>query len=191
MARRSRRLQVVGAVVALAAIVAVVVIGLVDSGSSGGHAAPPDSIAGGSVPSDSVPSDSVPSDSVPSSAAPSQSAPSPTTTDRPSAADVAAARACQAFAVYLEDAEKGQVPAADGRALVGDAAALLSGAARDEKAGRALPKWAALGSDLLAAAQDVVTHKEASFRTDGAVAASQCRLVPASAAKAGGFQRST
>jgi hypothetical protein len=186
MARRSRRLQVVGAVVALAAIVAVVVIGLVDSGSSGGHAAPPDSIAGGSVPSDSVPSDSVPS-----SAAPSQSAPSPTTTDRPSAADVAAARACQAFAVYLEDAEKGQVPAADGRALVGDAAALLSGAARDEKAGRALPKWAALGSDLLAAAQDVVTHKEASFRTDGAVAASQCRLVPASAAKAGGFQRST
>jgi hypothetical protein len=102
---------------------------------------------------------------------------------------VAAARACQAFAVYLADAQKGSIPAAVGRRLIEDAGVLLQGAQQDKAKGRALPPWSALGADLLAAADDVVSHNSSALSTDGAAAAAQCRRVPAAAARAGGFKR--
>lgn len=109
----------------------------------------------------------------------------------PAPADVAAARACQAFAVYLADARAGEVPAATGRTLVAAAAVLLQGAQEDQKAGRAPPRWAALGADLLAAADDVVSHRSEALSSDGAAAGASCQTIPATAAKAGGFVRAT
>jgi hypothetical protein len=169
MAMRRRWGAAVAAVVLLVVIVTAVVIGAV----GGGHPTP----RGTTSPPSGPVSTTAPATTPPTAAA------------SPSAADVAAARACQAFAVYLEDATRGNVPAAAGRRLIEDAAALLQGSSKDQTAHRALPKWAPLGSDLLASADDVVTHKSAALRTDGAAAGAQCRKVPASAARAGGFQR--
>jgi hypothetical protein len=108
----------------------------------------------------------------------------------PSSADIAAARACEVFTLYLSDADRGSVPKAVGTALVQSASALLSGAQTDQAAGRSLPKWSSLGSELIAAAQDVVGHDGTALRSDGAAAAAECRSVPAAAARAGGFVRS-
>ena len=112
-----------------------------------------------------------------------------TTAAAPTAADVAAARACQAFTVYLADAGTGTVPKADGEALVNDADALLTGAAKDQAANLPLPKWAHLGANLLSSAEDVVKHDSTSLQTDGALAAQECQTVPAAAARAGGYVR--
>jgi hypothetical protein len=122
---------------------------------------------------------------------PTSAATSPPTSPAPVlAADVAAARACQAFQVYVADAETGTIPKAVGSRLVTDAGILLKGAKADHAAGRALPKWAALGSELLAAAADVLADKISALKADGADAQGNCALVPAAAARAGGYTRS-
>jgi hypothetical protein len=166
VARVRQRRRIIAAVVALAVIVGVVAIGI----SVAGHrslqvATPPPSSA--------------------SIATTPTTAPPP-----PSAADIAAARACEAFVVYLADAQSGEVPAAAGRDLIEDAAVLLRGANADKAAERALPRWSGLGADLLDAAEDVVEHNSEALETDGAAAGAQCRTVSASAARAGGFSRS-
>jgi hypothetical protein len=114
----------------------------------------------------------------------------PTVTEVPTPADVAAARACQAFAVYLESAETGTIPKAVGARLVKTAGVLLRGARKDQAAGQPLPKWAGLGSELLAAAADVVNHKAKALATDGADADRSCATIPDAAARAGGYRRS-
>ncbi len=105
----------------------------------------------------------------------------------PATADVDAARACQAFNVFLADAGAGSVPKADGEALVDSAGKLLAGAGADQAAGRPLPRWAQLGADLVSATNDVVHGDSSSLKTDGAAAAAGCQQVPAAAARAGGF----
>jgi hypothetical protein len=166
---RMRRRQKVVALAALAAIVAVVVVGVVGAGDGRKE-------SGSQVSSD--PTLTIPAGSE-----------APPTTVAPAPADVAAARACAAFTVYLEDATHGRVPGSVGRALIEDAAVLLRGAETDKAAGRALPRWSTLGSDLLSAAEDVVDHKKTALESDGPAAAAQCRLVPAAAAAAGGYRR--
>ena len=101
--------------------------------------------------------------------------------------DVAAARACEDFSVYLADASKGQVPSAAGRQLADDAAALLGGASAAQAAGTPLPRWAPLGQDLIDAATDVVDGNAAALKKDGTAAAQACQTVPAGARTAGGF----
>jgi hypothetical protein len=108
----------------------------------------------------------------------------------PAAADVAAARACQAFTVYLSDASAGVVPRVAGESLVDDADALLAGASGNGAATKPLPKWSQLGANLLSAAKDVVDHDSSALATDGAAAAQECQTVPAAAAVAGGYVRS-
>jgi hypothetical protein len=163
-------------VAALAVVVSIVAIGLSGGGSSGGGSGSSVS-APGSVSDPGSVTD-------PASVAPSTAADPASKT-----ADVAAARACEAFVVYLGAAQKGSIPAAVGRTLIGDAGVLLQGARQDKAANRALPAWSALAADLLAAAEDVVSHKSAALATDGAAAGALCRTVPAAAASAGGFQR--
>jgi hypothetical protein len=178
MAIGSRR-RVVVAVVSLAVVVSAVVIGLV---SAGGSSAGPSVAA--TVPDGGAPTTVVtPPGSTAVTTAPTTPAGPPT------AADIAAARACQAFVVYLEDAQTGRVPAAAGRTLIADVAVLLKGAKKGQSSTKALPPWAALASDLLAAANDVVSHKSAALKTDGASAGAQCQSIPAAAAQAGGFER--
>jgi hypothetical protein len=174
MAIGSRR-RVVAAVVSLAVIVSAVVIGLV---SAGGSSAGPSVAA--TAPDGGAPTTVL---TPPGSTAPTTAPAAPT------AADIAAARACQAFVVYLEDAQSGRVPAAAGRTLIADVAVLLKGAKKGQSATKALPPWATLASDILAAANDVVSHKSAALKTDGASAGAQCRSIPAAAAQAGGFER--
>jgi hypothetical protein len=151
----------------------VVSIGLLVAGIPGG--------------SDSHPSSSAPSSSAPSSSATGGQA---TSTDPPAAEDVAAARACAAFSVYLADAGQGRVPQAAGEALVSDADALLDGAQADQAAGKPLPKWASLGEELINAADDVVKGDSAALKTDGTTAAEACQSVPANARAPGGYEPS-
>jgi hypothetical protein len=174
VARRRLQWRIAAAVAALAVVASIVAIGVSSGGSSRQGAGSPASV-------------SDPSASDPVSVAvapPPTAAPAP-----PRPVDVAAARACEAFAGYLADAQKGSIPATAGRTLIEDASVLLQGAQSDQAAGRALPPWAALGADLLAAAEDVVSHTSSALTTDGAAAGAQCRTVPAAAARAGGFQR--
>jgi hypothetical protein len=171
MALGTGRRRVAAAIVSLAVIVAGVVIGL--------------SAVGGSASAPSVTTTTTPATDPTTATAP------PATSAAPSAADVAAARACQAFVVYLEDAQNGRVPAAVGRTLIADAGVLLQGANQDRAAGRALPKWSALASHLIAAADDVVAHRTAALQTDGGAVGTQCQAIPAAAARAGGFSRTT
>jgi hypothetical protein len=110
-----------------------------------------------------------------------------TTTAPPLAADVTAAKACEAFNVYLADAAKGGVSEADGQALINAAGTLLDGAQADQAAGRPLPKWAGLGEDLVNAAQDIVNSDTTAFKTDGPEAAEACQTIPVSARLAGGY----
>ena len=167
----------VAAVVAAAILVSAAAIGVSRGGAGSSSGAPSTATAPVGTAATPAPTTAIPT-------------PVPTTVDAvPLAADVAAGRACQTFAVYLGDAQKGHVPPKVGRALADDAAALLKGSRADESAGRALPTWAPLGSDLLAAAGDIVSGDSSALRRDGAAAGAECRRVPAPAARAAGFAR--
>jgi hypothetical protein len=103
-------------------------------------------------------------------------------------ADVAAARACQAWDAYLNAAAlTGTVSPAQGQSLLTSAEALIAGSAQAQAAGRPLPKWEALGVDLIAGADDVVHGNVTALKRDGTAVAAQCKTVPAAAAAAGGF----
>ena len=111
----------------------------------------------------------------------------PTTTAAPDPADVAAARACQAWDVYLGAALTGEVSSAQGESLLSAAEVLISGAKQDQAAGRALPKWATLGGDIINGADDVVNGDAETLQSDGASVAADCKTVPTAADVAGGF----
>ncbi len=111
----------------------------------------------------------------------------PTTGGAPDPADVAAARACQAWDTYLGAALSGKVTAAQGQSLLAAAEVLIAGAPGDQEAGRPLPKWEVLGGDIINGADDVVNGNVEALQSDGAAVAAQCRTIPAGAAAAGGF----
>jgi hypothetical protein len=193
--RRSRR--VLAVTVALGVVVLTVVavgVGTGGGGSRGGGSGSGGSGSGGRGPgaATAAPGATDPGATGPGTTGPGTTGPGTTGpgTGAPTPAEVAAARACQAFSVYLEDASAGRVPAAVGTAVVRTASVLLRGARQDQAAGRPLPPWAPLGVAILAAAQDVVAHDEKALRTDGAEAGASCRSLPAAAARAGGFERS-
>ena len=163
-------------------MLAIVAASIVGGVTSGGGSSP----ARGAGPSSS----SIPSAASPAATSPSAASPAPTTADaKPTAAGVAAARACEAFEVYVEAASKGTIPKAVGTRLADAAGALLKGARADQSAGRALPKWAPLGSDRLAAADDIVDGKATALKTDGTAADTACATLSAAAARAGGYKR--
>jgi hypothetical protein len=163
-----RRLLIVGAVAVVIAIVAsLTVTGLL---TGGGHTS--------SSPSTAAPG-----------AATAPTGAATTTAGPPRAADVAAARACEAFEVYLQDAKAGHIPAAAGRRLVTTTGVLLRGTRADQKAGRTLPEWAELASNILASANDIVGHNDKALATAGAAADRSCQEIPAAAAAAGGYAR--
>jgi hypothetical protein len=164
-----RRWTAVAAGVVLVVVAASVVAGVVSSRTTGRRA-----------PAGNPP---------PATAGPATTVSGPTVASRAAPADVAAARACQAFSLYLASAETGTIPKAVGTQLVRKAGVLLRGARRDRSAGKPLPKWAALGSELLAAAADVVNHKAKALATDGADADRSCATIPDAAARAGGYRR--
>ena len=105
----------------------------------------------------------------------------------PAAVDVSAARACAAFTTYLDDASNGEVPQSAGQALARAAGQLLAGAPAAQQAGRALPKWTALGEQLVAAGDDIVNRDNAALQKDGPAAAQTCHTIPAAARQAGGY----
>ena len=115
----------------------------------------------------------------------------PTTTAAPDPADVAAARACQAWDVYLSAALTGEVSPAQGESLLSAAEVLIAGAQQDQAAGRPLPKWAALGGDIINGADDVVNGDAETLQADGAKVAADCKTVPSAADVAGGFVPTT
>jgi hypothetical protein len=164
------------AVVLVASIVTALISSRTTAGGRHAGAPPPAATA-------------TPATTAPASATPAATGPTPTVASPPKPTDVAAARACQAFSVYLADAQKGTIPKAVGAKLVNTSGALLRGARAAEAAGRPLPKWAELGSALLAAAADVVNHDAKALATDGANADASCQRVPAGAATAGGYHR--
>jgi hypothetical protein len=123
----------------------------------------------------------------PATTAPGEPATGPTTTAAPAAVDVAAARACQAWDVYLTAALTGEVSAAQGQRLLTATEVLIAGASQDQAAGRPLPKWEELGGDIINAADDVVNGDAEALGSDGAAVAAQCKTIPAAADAAGGF----
>ncbi len=182
--RRGRSTVVIVAVVIVAASV---VVGIVASGGLGARspaAGAGDAAGGRSEPATAV----APVATTPGAGSPAVTTPAAGSSGAGSS-DIAAARACQAFAVYLADARRGAIPRADGAKLVASAGTLLQGSRAARAAGDSLPKWAALGSELLSAADDVVGHNYKALATDGAAADRSCARVPAAAARAGGYRR--
>jgi hypothetical protein len=98
--------------------------------------------------------------------------------------DVQAAKACQAFYLYVSGSATGPDTLNAITPLLGThgASPSVTTATTQTQA-----KWASLGNDLLRATGAAFTHDGAKLKLFGDKALSECASIPARAKKAGGF----
>ncbi|HLW17548.1 MAG TPA: hypothetical protein VKV69_09350 [Actinomycetota bacterium] len=101
-------------------------------------------------------------------------------------ADVQAAKACQAFYLYVSGSATGP------DTLNAITPLLANGSQRTSSSATAATtqpaaKWASLGNDLLKATGAAFTHDGAKLKLFGDKASSECASIPARAKKAGNF----